>query len=412
MRRRQLMLAAAAALAAALVVVVVLVVTGSSGTHRSAASPAGTAASHRSVTGELVGVTFSGPVLSAHVNLARQLDAAVGAGVESLRVAVNWSALQPYERFSEVPGAQRAEFSQTAGAPTRFVDLDRIVAGAAARGLSVLPVVEYAPGWDALRPGQLGSPPRSTQPYASFLSALVKRYGPDGTFWAAHREIPPVPVRMWQIWNEPHFVSYWSEQPFARSYVKLLAAAQAAVKAADPGAKIVLAGLAEFSWQYLAQIYAVPGARELFDVVAIHPYTADPSGVIVILQRVRAVMNRFGDAAKPILATEITWPSSQGKAPPQFGVSTTEDQQAARLGAVMPLLAADRARLGLLGFYWYTWMGDEGRRAMPDAFDFAGLQKYVGGDVTAKPALSVFKRWALLIEGCSAKSTAEACAPH
>src|SRR5205085_10285540 len=123
------------------------------------------------------------------------------------------------------------------------------------------------------------------------------------------------------------FVSYWSEQPFARSYVKLLAAAHAAVKAADPGAKVVLAGLAEFSWQYLAQIYAVQGARELFDMVAIHPYTADPTGVIVILQRVRAVMNRFGDAAKPTLATEITWPSSQGKAPPQFGVSTTEDQQ-------------------------------------------------------------------------------------
>jgi polysaccharide biosynthesis protein PslG len=412
MHRRQLMLACAAALLVVLVVVVVLLATGSSGTRRAAAGSTGTVGAPRAVSGEVVGVTLSGPALTANVNLGQQLDAAVGAGVESLRVAVNWSALQPYEHWSEVPAAQRGEFSQTPGAPTRFVDLDRIVAGAAARRLSLLPVVEYTPAWDALRPGELGSPPRSTQPYASFVSALVKRYGLNGTFWAAHREIRPVPVRMWQIWNEPHFVSYWSEQPFARSYVKLLAAAHTAIKAADPGAKVVLAGFAEFSWQYLAQIYAVQGARELFDVVAIHPYTADPPGVIIILQRVRAIMNRFGDAAKPILATEITWPSSQGKAPPQFGVSTTEDQQAARLGTMMPLLEADRARLGLLGFYWYTWMGDEGRRAAPDAFDFAGLQKYVSGTVTAKPALSVFKRWALTIEGCSAKSAADTCAPH
>ena len=152
---------------------------------------------------------------------------------------------------------------------------------------------------------------------------------------------------MWQIWNEPHFTSYWSQQPFAPGYVKLLAAAHAAIKAADPGAKVVLAGLADFSWQYLAQIYRVPGARRLFDIVALHPYTAEPRGVITIMQRVRAVMNQFGDRAKPILATEITWPSSEGKAPPQFGVSTTEAGQAARLAAVVPLLMANRSKLGL-----------------------------------------------------------------
>src|SRR5205085_4429247 len=117
-----------------------------------------TAGTHPNRSGEVVGVTFSGPVLTANVNLGQQLDAAVGAGVESLRVAVNWSALQPYKRFSEVPAARRGEFSQTAGAPTRFVALDRIVAGAAARGLSVLPVVGDAPAWAALRPGELGSP--------------------------------------------------------------------------------------------------------------------------------------------------------------------------------------------------------------------------------------------------------------
>jgi hypothetical protein len=215
---------------------------------------------------------------------------------------------------------------------------------------------------------------------------------------------------MWQIWNEPNFVRYWSVQPFAAAYVKLLAAARAALKAADPGAKVVLAGFADFSWQYLAEVYRVHGARQLFDVAAIHPYTAKPSGVIEILQRARAVMEGAGDAGKPILATEITWPSSLGKAPPQFGVTTTENQQASRLAQLMPMLLSHRKQLGLMGFYWYTWMGDESPRAAAYGFDYAGLVKYVNGRITPKPALAVFRRWALTIEGCRRKTLADRCA--
>jgi hypothetical protein len=383
------------ALAVVAIAAAVLGLTACGGASHTSSAAHATAPAHprtRPASGQLVGVTFGGPVLTHAVNLGGQLDAAVASGVESLRVEVNWAEVQPRD------------------APARFAELDAIVAGAAARGLSVLPVVEYAPSWDALRPGELGSPPRDVAPYARFLTALIARYGPSGSFWAAHPSLPRLPIRMWQIWNEPHFTSYWSVQPFAPNYVRLLSAAHAAIKAADPGAKVVLAGLAEFSWQYLQQIYSVPGAKNQFDVVAIHPYTAQPAGVITILGRVRGVMDRFGDGAKPILATEVTWPSSQGKAPPQFGVSTTEQQQAARLGQLMPLLESQRTKLGLMGFYWYTWIGDETRRAAPDAFDFAGLEKFVDGTVTAKPALGVFQHWALSLEGCRRKATGATCA--
>jgi hypothetical protein len=367
-------------------------------------------AGRRSVSAELVGAMFDGPVTGPRVNLAQQLGAAVGSGVESLRVAVRWSSLQPYRTSSEVPSADRSQFETVDGVPTRFSGLDRIVGAAAARGVSVMPVVESTPSWDAQRPGDPASPPRATGPYAAFLTVLAHRYGPQGTFWATHPGVARVPIRMWQIWNEPNFVRYWSVQPFAPGYVALLVASRAALKAVDPGARVVLAGFADFSWEYLAEVYRVLGGRRPFDIVAIHPYTARPSGVIEILQRARAVMDRFGDRLKPMLATEITWPSSEGKAPPQFGVSTTEGQQARRLGQLMPLLVSNRQRLGLMGFYWYTWMGDESPRAAPDAFDYAGLLKYVGGSVIAKPALAVFKRWALSIEGCRRKTRADVCA--
>jgi hypothetical protein len=384
------------------VVAFVLAACGSSGTQRTAQSAAHPA-------GPVIGVMFDGPALGPRVNLDQQLNLAVASGVESLRVAVDWAAMQPYGSASEVPEADRSRFQSVAGVPTQFSDLDRIVGSAAKRGLTVLPVVESSPSWDALRPGSLGSPPRSAAPYAAFLTALVDRYGPRGAFWSTHPGLPRVPIRMWQIWNEPHLASYWSEQPFAPSYVKLLAAAHAALKSADPGAQVVLAGLANYSWTYLADIYRVPGAERLFDVVAIHPYTAQPRGVITILQRARAVMDRFRDSRKPILATEITWPSSLNKAPPQFGVGVSEQQQAQRLGQLMPLLEAYRAQLGLMGFYWYTWMGDETPRSQPYAFDYAGLLKYVNGTVTAKPALPTFKREALAIEGCRGKTSAESC---
>jgi hypothetical protein len=343
-------------------------------------------------------VTFDGPVLGPRVNLDRQLGLAVASGVDSLRIAVDWAAMQPYRAPADVPEADRPQFQTVGGVPTRFAGLDRIIGSAARRRLTVLPVIEFSPSWDALQPGSPASRPKSAAPFAAFLTALVDRYGPRGTFWSAHPGVPRAPVRMWQIWNEPHLSMYWSVQPFAPSHVHLLAAAHAALKSADPGAKVVLAGLANYSWRYLASIYRVPGAGRMFDIVAIHPYTEQPRGVITILHRARAVMDRFGDTGKPILATEVTWPSSQGKAPPQFGVSTTERQQARRLGQVMPLLAANRAKLGLMGFYWYTWMGDESPRAKPYAFDFAGLLKYVNGTVSAKPALATFKRGALALE--------------
>ncbi|MGI8507490.1 MAG: hypothetical protein ACR2MK_11950 [Solirubrobacteraceae bacterium] len=382
-------------------------------TQPRAGSPPAT--DRRTATGQrtpegFIGTMVDGPVLSGSVNLGRELGRIVASGAESLRVAVDWDLAQPYRSFSRVPAGQRSQFQAVGGVPTSFSQLDRVVGLAAQRGLSVLPVVEFAPRWDALHPGDPGSPPRSPAPYAAFLGALARRYGAHGTFWAAHPGLRAVPIEMWQVWNEPNFTSYWSTQPFAASYVRLLAASRAALRSADPGAKLVLAGLPDFSWEYLAEIYRVAGASRTFDIVAVHPYTAQARGVIEILEKVRAVMNRFGDAGKPMLATEISWPSSEGKAPPQFGFQTTEAGQAQRLAQAMPLLARYRSKLGLAGFYWYTWMGDETPRANPYAFDYAGLLKYVYGRIVPKPALGVFKREALAIEGCRSKgSLASSC---
>lgn len=346
----------------------------------------GSPASGARVHGPLIGAMFDGPALGPHVELGHELDLALASGVESVRVAFSWAAAQP-----------------SRGAPPDFSASDRIVGAAAARGMSLLPVVLYTPAWDALGAPGPGATPRSLAPFAAFLRALVARYGPDGSFWRAHPSLSPIPIRSWQVWNEPNFTRYWNVQPFAPSYVRLLTAAHAAIKAADPGASVVLAGLPNFSWEYLAEIYRVPGARSMFDVVGAHPYTATPAGVLVILHRIRTVMDRFGDASKPILATEITWPSSAGRTLAPFPIGTTEAGQAAKLNALMPLLRSQLAALRVSGFYWYTWIGDESAPRAADPFTFAGLERYVHGVVSAKPALAVFRRWALALEECRFK---------
>ena len=322
--------------------------------------------------GFTVGVVFDGPMLRPTIDLGAQMALARASGAQSVRISFSWAGGEPR------PGT----FAWGA--------TDRVVLAAARHQLSLLPVVEYTPAWAGN--GAANSPPRDPTTYGRFLAALIARYGPSGSLWRANPAVTAEPIRSWQIWNEPDFSHYWVPQPFAPSYVRLLAAAHRAVKAADPGAQVVLAGLPEFSWEYLAQILAVRGAASDFDVAAAHPYTAHPAGVITILDRDRAALDAGGAGDKPLLATEITWPSSQGKAPPQFGVGVTEAEQAQLIAQVMPLLAAARQQLKLEGFYWDTWMGDESPTPNPYGFNYAGLLAYRSGRIVAKPALAAFTR--------------------
>src|SRR5207248_3064683 len=98
------------------------------------------------------------------------------------------------------------------------------------------------------------------------------------------------------------------------------------------------------------KIYKIRGARGLFDVVAVHPYTRKPQGVVEILSRIRQVMNAGGDRHKPILADEVSWPSSLSKThhTEGFDFATTEAGQAHNIAALLPMLARNRRSLGLL----------------------------------------------------------------
>jgi hypothetical protein len=342
------------------------------------------------VSRNFVGMIADGPVFASGVNLDNVLNKMVASGVGRLRVGFAWALAQPYRRWRDVPHDRLLRFVRgPGGVPTIYYQTDLIVAAAAKHHLSLLPVVTYAPPWDASRVGNHRQP-ASPAPYARYLTGLVERYGSKGSFWAAHPSIPKRPITAWQIWNEPDLTLNWSTTPFAASYLALLRAAHDAVKKADPSATVILGAMAH--WQDLELIYAVPGSRKLFDSVAANSYTPKPEDVITILGRYRQTMDENGDTRKPLLATEIGWPSGLGRTSLSYSFQTTKRGQARKLAKVLPLLARSRRRLKLGAFYYYTWMSPDPEHANP--FAFAGLLHYNQSthSVHPKPAYWAFRR--------------------
>jgi hypothetical protein len=338
-----------------------------------AAAPAG-AAEWR------LGVVVDGPLTDGNPRVpdpAAEWDRLAASGATTVRASFYWSVAQP-------DGPGRVTLGQ----------YDAVVLAAARRGLDVVPVVVGTPAWAALVPGEFGSPPRQSEAYGAFLEALAARYGPRGSLWREYPGVRRRPIRAWQIWNEPDLDLFWSRQPFQHDYARLVATARRALRRADPGAKVVLAGLPNRSWESLDLIYAA-GGRGSFDAVAIHPFTARPRDVIRILALVRGVMAWHGDGAKPLWVTELSWTAAEGKSEVQIGIETSQRGQARRLSAGLRLLAAARRRLKIRRVYWYTWISHEGRlhQGRTDTFGWSGLRRLRSdGRVVSAPALRVFRR--------------------
>src|SRR5919198_86667 len=197
------------------------------------------------------------------------------SGVESARLVFSWAAMQP-----------------TPTGPDDYSRMDQRVAAAARHGIRVLPVVLYTPDWARRYPDRQASPPERPSDYAAFMARLVQRYGPGGTFWAEHPELHALPIRHWQIWNEPNFDFYWytpEQGGWAHEYAELLRQAKLAIRTEDPGAQIVLAGLADASWRVLSRAYG-GGIRGAFDVASINIFTGRPGFVMAAVRLNRRVL--------------------------------------------------------------------------------------------------------------------------
>jgi hypothetical protein len=342
-----------------------------------------------------VGATLDGAAARlAPDRLANELDVMRDSGVETVRVAWSWSEIQPYASWDAVPSEHRDEYRDVAGLPLNVRRTDNLVAIAARRGVRVMPMTIGTPSWDARRFLVPNTPPRSVAPYARFMRALVTRYGTQGTFWREDPDLPRMPIRWWQLWNEPHLTQYWAAPRWASGYAALLRAAARSIHRTDRRAKVVLAGLTTDRlplWDRLDELLA-EGVGPEVDMVAAHVFTRRPRNVVRALARTRATMRAYGLGRTQIALTEWSWPSSAGSEEPDRRRSweTDERGQARRVAETLRRLGAERERLRLRTAIHYSWLSPD-RGATWAAW--AGLRRLeANGRIVSKPALAAFRR--------------------
>ena len=295
-------------------------------------------------------------------------------GIGVVRMAVPWSSVQEKNK--------RGVYN--------WAGLDEGVRIAARAGLRVLPFLYGTPHWLAAKPTTLPvDSARQRTEWKAFLTAAVERYGPHGEFWKKQpptggvpyepggvnytpannirpARIPKLPIRTWQVWNEANFF-YFALPASPTRYARLVTLSSQAIKAADPGAKVILSGLfakptADYpkgmpAAQFLEALYRVPGLKTRFDGIALHPYAVDTETLEEYVEEFHDVTTEYHDRV-PLYVTEMGWGSQ-----PDFEQVAFEQGiqgQVRQLRGAYQYLLENRRRLDVKQVYWFSWKDIQG----------------------------------------------------
>lgn len=321
------------------------------------------ASSAPTVPGDVIGFSTGANFLwESPADQARDLDLMASTGAKWLRLDFPWPSIQP------------------TATTWNWGPFDSIVSLARSKGFSILGLPSYTPNW-AKAPGATGAaPPATPATFATFVGALVDRYKGQG-------------VKHWEIWNEPNLAQFLSP-PDPSVYTPLLIAAAAAVKAADPSATVISAGLSPATdtpgsqmspISFVKGMYA-SGAKGSFDALGMHPYgfpalPTDASSASwnawFHMTTIHGIMDQNGDGAKKIWMTEYGAPT---------GTSTGAVSEARQVDFVREALVA-RAQSEWMGpLFWYS-ARDAGTNLADREQNF-GLWRH---DFSPKPAVSAFQ---------------------
>ncbi|MBR3087115.1 MAG: hypothetical protein IKH04_12020 [Kiritimatiellae bacterium] len=197
------------------------------------------------------------------------------AGIGAVRSDVDWKRCQPAK-----------------DSPFDFSFYDAAVESAEAAGLRFLPILMRPPKW--------ASPVwEHLEEWGAFVEAFVRRYG---------ERCPDI-----EIMNETNLRVFWGSEPDAEKYCDVLKAAYAAAKRADPRVRVMLGGLNGVPLPYVRRILERGGAGA-FDAICVHPYTHPypPEPALERdLEALRGLLAEFGAGEKPVVVTELGWPTHQ-----------------------------------------------------------------------------------------------------
>lgn len=209
--------------------------------------------------------------------------------------------------------------------------------------------------WGMAYPADIGG-------WSDWVAAAARRYGPNGTFWDAHPELPRLPIQTWEIGNEVNSAQFWCPAANPEQYARVYSASADAIQSVDPGGRVIVAGLApRFRSQgatnldvpsFLARMTAAdPSLRARIPEVAIHPYGTNVPGVLGVISQFRQALTAAGMPATPMLVNEFGWHTSGGGSPEW---SATESQRANMIAGVANQVW--RLNCGVSGVAPYSWI--------------------------------------------------------
>ncbi len=247
----------------------------------------------------------------------KDLDLIAEAGFRFIRMDLSWSGV---ERQKGV-----YEFEKTG--------YDALTAGCERRGIRILYILDYS--------NKLYEMDRSVrteegrQAFAAFAAEAARRY--------AGKQI------IWEIWNEPNIRQFWQPQPSVEDYCKLVEAAAAVIRKADPNAMVVGPATSTIPFEWLEGCFQ-RGLLNRIDGLTVHPYRpGPPETVIQDYGRLRDLIGRYAPKEIPILSGEwgyslVNWDNTR----------LSEERQGQYL-----------ARMFLIHLYqgipvtiWYDWKDD------------------------------------------------------
>jgi hypothetical protein len=201
---------------------------------------------------------------------------------------------------------------------------------------------------------------------------------------------PGLPIRTWQVWNEPNLEPTFPPRPSPRKYARLVRISHDAITQQDPRAQILLAGMPGYTgfraWRYLDRLYRQPGIKRDFDAVALNPYSPDVRHVMTQIKRTRRVMTGHGDADAPVWITELGWGSDD---PDKFGINRGIQGQKRMLRRTFLQLARTRHRWNLRHVLWFDWRDPPPHARGCSFCNSSGLFRHGGAP---KPAWRAFLR--------------------
>lgn len=291
----------------------------------------------------------------------KQVQLIAEAGFHWLRQEFPWYDI-------EISGKGNFEDCRFPPCHSAWDKYDQIVGLTEQYELEIIARLSSPPSWSRADGDTRGpfAPPDQFSDYADYAAAVAKQY--KGR------------VNYFQIWNEPNIYPEWGEQAVnPEDYTKLLCAAYAAIKQANPDAVVLAGALAPTNeltgdnlneFVFLQRMYDA-GAGQCFDIMSVQGYglwsgptdhRLDP--ITVNYSRhvyLRDIMVRNGDENKAIWISEMNWNAVPKEIPDRRFGQASLDQQARWAPLAYERAAKEWPWIGVVNFWFFKRADDSAK---------------------------------------------------